>query len=199
VAVEDGQVKTETINFNNETNGLTQHPEPISKLFSIETDSEYQQFDTTINSVTINFNNGFEPIDVNVKETMEDGKITYSVDGNYYYDHKDKIVTETQPPSGHNFDIYKDEVPMPLDYANNLAYISIDMDLDSYTTTNYQIDIEVASEYPIRDDENALFNIEVREGDFQTDNMKHVTQLNKYNILHISELTNEFLERAKNK
>jgi hypothetical protein len=119
------------------------------------------------------------------------------VDGTYYYDHYDKKVTDVMPPSGHNFDTYVNEVPMPLDYKNNMAYIELDLDVNTYTSVNYQINLETSNTYPLRDDENAIFNINVTQGDFNTDNMKHVKTLRRNGFKHISEITNELVIRAK--
>jgi hypothetical protein len=82
---------------------------------------------------------------------------------------------------------------MPLDYGNNYATIELDVDVETYTTTNYNLELEVGNENPIRDDENALFNIYLEQGEFITDNMKHVRTMSKEGFKDIKEITKEFM------
>jgi hypothetical protein len=190
VAFQEETLVEETFIVKNQTTGITSHPQLIDELITIDINTPMNDVKVNVNNARINFNNG-GGFDIGVDVEEQENQFILSVDGTYYYDHLDKVTTKDIPQSGHNFDTFVNGIPMPLDYQDNYATITLDFDIETYTKTNYQLEIIVGNEYPIRNHENALFNIRTRQGEFNTDNMKHVRTLEKHNMKHISKIMQE--------
>ena len=192
---DNGEVVNESITFTNLTAGETTYPEPVSDILEIQINTPSPTHTLSIDSATVSFNNGNPPVEVDLRmDETSPGVYTVSVEGNYYYDHTTQEVVNSDdyyPDNGHHYEVFIDELPTPLDSEDVISTIDFTVTSDTYTEVEYNMSIDVKSNEKIRNGDEAMFNIELTEGEFDTDNMTHLASMDS--MKHISQLADEYI------